>query len=76
MAEMAFKSLGLPPKVQIWPAWMMTLMAYSIRPFNYNLFALFRFLVFSFMTPDMTGEPIGHRKLKDYFDELAKEAHR
>ena len=49
-------------------------MAFAIKPFNYNLFALFRFLVFSFVTPDMTGEPIGHRRLKDYFDELAKQS--
>ena len=73
MAEMAFESLSLPPKIQVWPAWIMTLMAYAVRPCNYNLFSLFRFLVFSFVTPDMTGEPIGHRRLKDYFDELAKE---
>jgi len=74
MAEMAFESLGLPPKIQMRPAWIMTLMAYAVKPFNYNLFALFRFLVFSFVTPDMTGESIGHRRLKDYFDELAKQA--
>lgn len=74
MAEMAFESLGMPSKIQVRPAWMMTLLAYAVKPFNYNLFALFRFLVFSFVTPDMTGEPIGYRKLKDYFDGLAKEA--
>jgi len=73
MAEMAFESLGLPPKIRMRPAWRMTLMAYAVKPFNYNLFALFRFLVFSFVTPDMTGEPVGYRRLKDYFDELAKE---
>lgn len=73
MAEMAFESLGLPPKIRVRPAWIMNLMAYAIKPFNYNLFALFRFLVFSFVTPDMTGEPVGHRRLKDYFDELAKQ---
>jgi uncharacterized protein YbjT (DUF2867 family) len=72
MAEMAFESLGLPSRIQVRPAWIMTLIAYAIRPFNYNLFALFRFLVFSFVTPDMTGEPVGHRQLKDYFDELAE----
>ena len=73
MAEMAFESLGMPSKIKVWPAWIITLLAYTIKPFNYNLFALFRFLVFSFVTPDMTGEPIGYRKLKSYFDDLARE---
>jgi uncharacterized protein YbjT (DUF2867 family) len=73
MAELAFESLGIPSKIQVRPAWIMTLLAYAIRPFNYNLFALFRFLVFSFVTADMTGELIGYRKLKDFFDDLARE---
>jgi uncharacterized protein YbjT (DUF2867 family) len=73
IAEMAFAALGWPVKIKIRPNWMVKLIALMIRPYNANLAALFRFLAFSFETEDMTGEKLGHRKLRDFFDELAGE---
>jgi uncharacterized protein YbjT (DUF2867 family) len=70
--EMCFEVLGLPKKISYKPIWQFKMVTNLIRPFNHNLFSVFRFLVFAFTTPDMTGEPIGSRKLRDYFEELAK----
>jgi len=73
IAELAFASLGWPVKIKTRPNWLVKMIALLLRPYNYNLFALFRFLAFSFETEDMTGERLGHRQLKDYFDELARQ---
>ncbi len=43
----------------------------AMRLINYNHYALFRFLEFTWRTADMTGDPCGYRKLGDYFNELA-----
>jgi uncharacterized protein YbjT (DUF2867 family) len=71
ITRMAFQSLDLPELISYKPIWQFQLLTNLMRPFNYNLFALFRFMCFAFTTPDMTGEPVGHRHLRDYFDELA-----
>jgi len=73
VTEMAFDVLKLPHKISYRPIWQFRLLTDIMRPFNYNLFSLFRFMCFAFTTPDMTGEPIGHRHLRDYFEELASQ---
>lgn len=73
IAELAFAALGRPVKFKTRPVWIVKMIALILRPFNYNLFALFRFLAFSFEAEDMTGEPLGSRQLADYFAELALE---
>jgi hypothetical protein len=71
ITEMAFDTLGLPRKISIKPIWQFRMLTNAMRPFNYNLYSLFSFMCFAFTTPDMTGEPVGHRHLKEYFQELS-----
>lgn len=71
IAELAFKALGIPPKINVKPLWQFSMLVQASRLFNYNQYALFRFLEYSWRTENMTGDRIGHRRLGDYFDELA-----
>jgi hypothetical protein len=74
ITRMAFEVLGLQESISYRPIWQFRLLTNLMRPFNYNLFALFRFMCYAFTTPDMTGEPVGHRRLRTYFEELADRA--
>jgi uncharacterized protein YbjT (DUF2867 family) len=71
IAEMAFKALGQPENIQVKPIWQFELFAQVMRLFNYNNYALFRFLAFTWKNEDMTGDLCGRRKLGDYFAERA-----
>jgi len=70
IAELAFQALGIPANIKVKPLWQFSLLVQAMRLFNYNQYALFRFLEYSWRTEDMTAPCIGHRKLGDYFNEL------
>ena len=53
--------------------WVLAAIGKAIRPFHYNINALIKFLVFTFKTPDMTGDLCGHRTLRDHFENRVKE---
>ena len=72
IAELAFQVLGKEPCIKTIPAWRVKLMAWLIRPFNYNVYALFKFFEFIARTPEMTGEASGRRRLEDFFRNLAQ----
>lgn len=72
IAELAFKALDLPPRIKPVPIWPLTVIAALARPFHYNLYALLKFMEFALQTEDMTGEPVGHRTVGAYFEELAR----
>ncbi len=76
IAEMAFKALGKPADIRVKPLWQFSILVQSMRLFNYNQYALFRFLEYTWRTKEMTGNPIGHRRLEDHFKELAAEERR
>jgi uncharacterized protein YbjT (DUF2867 family) len=71
IAEMAFRALGQPANIKVRPLWQFSILTQAMRFFNYNTYALFRFMEFVWRIEDVTGDPCGHRKLGDYFDELA-----
>jgi uncharacterized protein YbjT (DUF2867 family) len=71
IAEMAFGALGKPANIKHKPLWQFSLLTQAMRLFHYNNYALFRFLEFTWQQENMTGEPCGHRRLSDYFNELA-----
>ena len=74
IAEVAFAALGTPPKIKVRPAWILKLVAYCMRPFNYNVYSLLRFMHFVVTTPDMTGDHyVGRRYLEDHFRMLTEE---
>lgn len=74
MARLAFKTLGLPPKIRYMPLKMVSLMADAARFVGHeNAYTLFKFLEFAFSTPDMTGPCVGSRRLGDFFARLARE---
>ncbi|MCM1983894.1 SDR family oxidoreductase [Lyngbya confervoides] len=72
IAELAFQSLQKDPHIQTLPAWVISLLAAVIRPFNHNAYALFKFFEFIARTPDATGTAIGWRRLEDFFAHLAQ----
>jgi len=72
IAELAFKALDRPPRIKPVPIWPLTLIAALARPFHYNLYALLKFMEFALETEDMTGEPVGHRTVGAFFEELAR----
>ncbi len=72
IAELAFQTLGKKPHIQTLPAWVISLIAASIRPFHYNAYALLKFFEFIARTEDATGKPIGWRRLEDFFTNLAE----
>ncbi len=72
VAELAFQVIGKEPRVKTVPAWWLALQAFLLRPFNYNAYTVIKFFEFVARTPDMTGEPIGRRRLEDFFRNLAK----
>jgi uncharacterized protein YbjT (DUF2867 family) len=71
IAEMSFRALGRPANIKLKPLWQFSILTQAMRLFNYNTYALFRFLEFTWRTEDMTGDPCGSRKLGDHFNELA-----
>lgn len=71
ITRMAFEALGVPPKIRHLPLSTLRLVAAAVGPFNGNLRAFLKFLEFAFATPDMTGPPIGHRRLSDAMRERA-----
>ena len=73
ICEMAFDVLGKPVQVKSVPIWVLDGIGKLIRPFHYNINALIKFLVFTFKTPDMTGEKCGYRTLREHFENRAKE---
>jgi len=73
ICEMAFDVLDKPVQIKSVPIWVLDAIGKAIRPFHYNINALIKFLVFTFKTPDMTGELCGHRTLRDHFENRAKE---
>lgn len=73
IAELGFAALGIPVKMKVYPAWIIKLVAYCLRPFNYNAYSILRFMHFALVTPVMTGKPVGRRHLEDYYQELVKE---
>jgi len=74
IAEVGFAALGTPVKIKVQSAGIVKLVAYCLRPFNYNVYSLLRFMHFAMTTPDMTGaHSIGRRSLEDHFRELVKE---
>jgi uncharacterized protein YbjT (DUF2867 family) len=75
IAEMAFHALGRSANIQVKPLWQFSILTQIMRLFNYNTYALFRFLEFTWRNEDMTGDLCGHHKLGDYFNELAAQIH-
>jgi len=73
IAEMAFNALGKPVNIKVKPLWQFSILVQVTRFINYNQYALFRFLEYSWRTEDMTGDKIGTRKLGDHFTKLAAE---
>lgn len=73
ICEMIFDVLGKPVEIKHVPVWVLSMIGSCIRPFHYNINALIRFLVFTYKTPDMTGELCGFRKLRDHFEDRAVE---
>jgi uncharacterized protein YbjT (DUF2867 family) len=71
-AELAFRAVGKAPRIAPTPPWLVGLVAQALRPFNHNAYALVRFFEFIARTGDMTGEPIGRRRLGPFFEEVAK----
>lgn len=71
IARMSCQALGLPPKVRHLPVATLRLGAAVAGPFHGNFRAFLKFLEFAFTTPDMTGSPIGHRRLYDAMVECA-----
>ncbi|MCU0694629.1 MAG: SDR family oxidoreductase, partial [Polyangiaceae bacterium] len=59
VADLAFEVVGKEPRVGNIPPWQIGLIATCMRPFNYNLYSLFKFFEFIARTHDMTGEPVG-----------------
>ncbi|MDJ0703601.1 MAG: SDR family oxidoreductase [Leptolyngbyaceae cyanobacterium MO_188.B28] len=72
IAELAFQVIGKEPRIKTISAWRLALLALLLRPFNYNAYTLIKFFEFIARTPDMTGEPIGRRRLEDFFRNLTK----
>lgn len=72
MAELVFQLLGKEPRIKSTPAWALAVWALLLRPFNYNAYAVVKFFEFSARTRDMTGEPIGQRRVKDFLRNLAQ----
>lgn len=72
IAELAFQVVGKTPRIKTIPARAVSLLALLLYPFNYNAYALFKFFEFIARTPDVTGEAIGRRQLKDFFQHLAQ----
>lgn len=71
IARMSCQALGLPPKVRHIPLATLRLAAAVAGPFHGNFRAFLKFLEFAVTTPDMTGSPIGHRRLYDAMVECA-----
>ena len=72
VAEMVFDVLGKPVVIKSVKTWRIRMMARLFRIFNYNLYALFKFFEFIAITPDMRGDSIGQRKLRDFFESTAQ----
>ncbi len=72
MAELVFQLLGQKPRIKTFPAWAIALWALLVRPLNYNAYAVIKFFEFIARTPDMTGEPIGQRRVEEFLRNLAK----
>jgi uncharacterized protein YbjT (DUF2867 family) len=69
---LAFQALDRPIKVRSLPTWSIALAAALIKPFHYNLYSILKFMEFALQTEDMTGDPIGYRRIGDTFRELAR----
>ncbi len=70
VAEMAFRIVGTKPRYRHVPGWLLDGVATVARPFHPNLYAMLKFFEYITFTPDVTGEPIGHRHLEAFFDNL------
>jgi uncharacterized protein YbjT (DUF2867 family) len=70
-AELAFGVVEKKPRVVPIPPVVFKLASYAARPFHYNLYALGRFFEFMARSPDMSGEPIGRRHMKAFYENVA-----
>lgn len=70
-AELAFRVAGRRPRLARIPAWAIAGAARWARPINANAHALFKFFEFIARTPDMCGEPVGWRRVEDFYRKLA-----
>jgi uncharacterized protein YbjT (DUF2867 family) len=71
IAEMAFAALGKRPKTFKAPAPLVRLMIAPLRLFDARLFALMSFFI-AVAQVDAVAPASGSRRLKDYFEELAR----
>ena len=72
VAEKVFEAIGKPPRIRSIPAGLIPIVASAFRPFNSNAFALIKFFEFLARTHDLTGEPIGRRKLQGFLSNRAR----
>ncbi|MCG8350279.1 MAG: NAD(P)H-binding protein [Chloroflexales bacterium] len=70
IVALAFQALERPVKVRRLPTGSISLAAALIKPFHYNLYSILKFMEFALQTEDMTGDPIGRRRIGDAFREL------
>jgi len=74
MAELAFQAVGKPADVRTNPLvtpWMLDKLAWGLRPFNYNAFALLKYFAFALGIHDMRAAPIGRRRLGPFLQRVA-----
>lgn len=70
IAELAFETLGKPPRISTVPPWMLTAVGTLIRPFNVNLASLI-LMMSALATGDARCEAYGTHRLRDFFREIA-----
>jgi uncharacterized protein YbjT (DUF2867 family) len=72
IGELAFDTLGKPPRISAIPLWTLTGIGKLIRPFNINL-ASFILMMSTLATGDFRCDAYGTHRLCDFFRELATE---
>ena len=70
IAELAFSTLGKPPRVIHIPPWLAQAAVKAIRPFNQQMSDLINFIVTAGQSND-TAPATGEHTLADYYQELA-----
>lgn len=73
VANLIFEILGKPPKIRHVPAWLLKTISPMIRPFNANLADMLWFFIAIGTIPDLSAPPFGNHRMKDFFQELAKQ---